>query len=284
MGSLAFGGTGKTPVTEALTKISKSLGLSPIVLPHLYKPLRYQFTSWFAPTVADEAEALAKRFPTETQFSNDRGTLLKKLLQEFHKNHTQDLVICDGGFWDQNLPRSANLLTFDATMSTKHLPFGPLRQSIKSMNRAQIVWLHKVDEPNAHPLPMKPESAIYIESFVKLSGIQLSNGKHESAEILKNQEVNLICGIARPNSVVHTLQKYGARVVASKFLNDHEPIQACHVEALRKKSPHAMLVTTTKDLPRWPKCVELPNILEIELEISGDISQLHAILRGENLR
>lgn len=260
VGALSIGGAGKTPVVEWLAR-----ALAPrarvAIIGHGYgaaidRPVRVEAPD--AARFGDEAAALRRALPPEViiALGPSRAAAHAFVAPE------ADVILVDDGFQDPRLPRTADLVVIDATAARGVLPAGPLREPLAALARADRVWLHKVDEPGARPLPA-PWSPL-VHSRVEATAVRLPDGRRVPPDWLAGRAVRPICAIGRPASFLHRLRHHGARLDAGCVRADHHRFAAAELARLPADLPW---ITTAKDRerlpPDWPAAV-LETTLRIE--------------------
>ncbi len=265
---LSMGGSGQTPVLLELAHRALQLGLKPGILGHGYGGRCKGFVFEDVAQFGDEAVDCWRRF---------QGRLPVAVGAAFLPELSQlcDLVLCDGGLWSRRLPRSAQMLVLDATAPFRAFPAGPLRASLDVTSQIDAVWLHKVNEPGA----ACPECEIHVKSAVRLEAVWWE-GQRRDPRWLQGKKMVVICGIARPQSVVHLLQTLGAKIEQVCALPDHATLQQIDFKELLSQKGDAVWVTTSKNFAYWPKSVPDPAVLEIRLSMEGDLGRIDDLLKG----
>ena len=259
MGSLAVGGAGKTPIVAWL---ARQLSGPLAILGHGY---RGRFKGPYAQVQApdpllygDEAVALYRELPDrEIWVARDRAACLKQI-QIPH-------VILDGGSQDLSFPRALEIIALDASAPRRLLPMGPLREPLSALARADLIWLHRVDEPGAEPLPAPWQPQLH--SRVKPLYVQLPGGVRRELSWLKGRPLRPISAIARPGSFHLALKRLGAELLPPIVRGDHDALSP------RDWSGPALAITTSKDLARLPVGADVVTLM-IDLEVEGDLSWL----------
>lgn len=155
IGNLTAGGTGKTPITAFLIEhlierlgtrrrigiVSRGYGgreRGPVTVA---KDGSSDSTSRFG----DEPTWLSMRFPqVPVVVGRDRVAASEALLQE----HNVDLIIADDAFQHRRLKRDLDIVLLDATEPRWHyrsLPLGRMREKFRSLKRAQVIFVTKVN-------------------------------------------------------------------------------------------------------------------------------------------
>jgi len=267
IGGLTVGGAGKTPVVELLARRALDHGLRPAVVCRGYRARIPAVARVPAPDgrrFGDEPSALRRSLPAEVAVwvGADRPATIRAA------GRSADLVLVDDGFQDPTLPRTAEIVVVDATAPRRVMPAGPLREPLSALARADLVWLHKVDEAGAKTLPAA------VRSVVRPIGLRAPDGRVARLDHLAGADVVAACGIARPASFLAQLDGLRARIVAICARADH------HRFTRRERAPLVglgLLVTTSKDAERFPSSIR-PWVLEVGAEIVAGAEAVEAML------
>lgn len=227
IGSLRAGGGGKTPVVEWLARQFPEAA----ILVH--------------PT-PDEQVLLEEEFPGRVFASRS----FVKAWGEARKAGFA-WAISDGGFQDPRLEKGALALIVDEVVPknvSNLLPFGQWRE-LNGLERAQMI-LTKSDLPDLEK-----------HSFLKYQWkSSISGGDVPDCALLA-------CGVGRPEGVREDLEGLGCRIVEEYRVRDHARFSSFRMAAIVRRHPGIPWVATRKDLPRWPKGLELPRFLEREWQL-----------------
>jgi tetraacyldisaccharide 4'-kinase len=261
VGGLAIGGAGRTPLVAWLAQGLAARGLQVAVVAHDYgaRLRQPECVEVAGRRWGDEAVALRRILPTTIAvWSGPRQATVAAA--------QGDVVLVDGGYFDDDLVCRARIAVVDATAPRRVWPAGPLRAPLAALGRADVIWLHRVDEPGASPLPA-PWGA-QIQSRVALRRIHLPDGTVVGPEWLVGRGVRPLTGIARPGSFHHLLTQAGAHLLPGLECADHHVFTPRELAGCLAQG--AGWVTTTKDHPRlplgWPVAV-----VETETEVvEGD--------------
>ncbi len=202
----------------------------------------------------DEASALRRALPSEVGVWVGARQGASAAFSEV------DLVLVDGGFQDPSWARTADLLVLDATASRWVMPAGPLREPLAAVTRADLVWLHRWDEPGAESFGLP----VAVRSKVRAVELELPDGRRVPPSFLNGRPVVPISGIARPGSFHHTLRTLGAVLGPPLALADHHWFSPGDLRDL----PTGLPVTTTKDRERLPSGFSVA-VLHVDLDVEG---------------
>lgn len=253
VGNITWGGTGKTPLVEALAKFLKQQGKSPAVLIRGYGD--------------DEIKMLEGKFKDIPVLAGrDRIRTAKAALERY----SPDTIILDDGFQHWRLRRDLDIVLIDTETvfgNRRLIPRGILREPLSSLSRADIFVLTKANQSSKQLQAIKQELRRYNSRAPIYEAIHapcvlrdLLSAKAVEFTQIKDQPVALICGIARPESFAGTLTSLGAKVRLRFCFPDHyryskEDVKKIEDECLRKQVKIA--VTTEKDIPRLNPVIRL---------------------------
>lgn len=252
VGGLAVGGAGRTPVVAWLARAWADLGLRVAVVTHGYRATARHPVALIEPDIrsGDEAAELRRTLPLRVAVwgGPDRRATLVAV-------RDADVVVVDGGLLDHTLPCTARIAVVDATAPRSVWPAGPLRAPLAALARADAVWLHRVDEPGARPLPAP--WAPRVQSRVAFRGVRLPDGSVAPPTWLAGRAVRPLTGIARPGSFLWGLAQAGAEVLPGLECADHHVFRPAELAACLRRG--GTWVTTAKDAerlpPGWPAVV-----------------------------
>ncbi|MGL6225761.1 MAG: tetraacyldisaccharide 4'-kinase [Thermoguttaceae bacterium] len=306
VGNLTLGGTGKTPFVAHLLQWSYNRQLQPGVISRGYKRTGQQ-------TLNDEGMELALRFPGLLQEqSPDRVHAAGQLL----KRNRVDLLILDDGFQHRRIKRDLDIVLLDAREPFGHdclFPRGTLRESVRSLSRAQIAVLSRADlissdekarirqkvfslnpqllwaEVIQTPTQLvsffdeSPQTDSQIVSDLSSFSVQRSC----SIEWLRERKILAFCGIAQPEVFKRTLKKCKTRLAELVVFPDHHAFENADLEQLvevARKHQVEAIICTMKDLvkirrqqlgsfPLWAVGIGV-EFLEGEAEFNARLEQV----------
>ena len=236
IGNIYVGGTGKTPLSIFLAKELKNLKIKPVIIKKFYK------------NHEDEHLLIKKKnIPLISNVRRDKAILLAE--NEFN------LAILDDGFQDYKIVKNMSIICFHHKQLIGNgyvFPSGPLRESINSINRAQIAIIN--GDKN-----IKFESKLLkINSNIK---IFYSKYKLINQEKFENKDILAFAGIGNPNNFFDLLSSEGLKIRHTISYPDHYNFQKEEILKIMKyaqKNKYTIL-TTEKDYLRIEK-YKLPEI------------------------
>ena len=236
IGNIYVGGTGKTPLSIFLAKELKNLKIKPVIIKKFYK------------NHEDEHLLIKKKnIPLISNVRRDKAILLAE--NEFN------LAILDDGFQDYKIVKNMSIICFHHKQLIGNgyvFPSGPLRESINSINRAQIAIIN--GDKN-----IKFESKLLkINSNIK---IFYSKYKLINQEKFENKDILAFAGIGNPNNFFDLLSSEGLKIKHTISYPDHYNFQKEEILKIIKyaKKNEYTILTTEKDYLRIEK-YKLPEI------------------------
>lgn len=280
IGNVTAGGTGKTPVTEIFARTLAAEGRKVAILSRGYRRKeapwwRRVFTQVVDPplvvsdgkrvlldsaTGGDEPYMLASNLPGVAVIV-DRNRV--KAGRYAVKRLGCDTLILDDGFQYQKLKHSIEVVLVDSTNPFGNgnlLPRGILREPIRNIRRADIIFLTKC---RGDVSAVKEEIRRYNASA---EIVECNHAPRALKDVWSREEFPLdwlggktVCtlsGIASPKGFENSLRHLGAKVVWCERYADHHRYDSSEVlYALNRTADMGAdaLVTTEKDAVRFPR-------------------------------
>ncbi len=297
IGNVTAGGTGKTPVTEIFARTLAAEGRKVAILSRGY---RRKEAPWWqrlftqvidpplvvsdgkrvlldAATGGDEPYMLASNLPgVAVVVDRDRVKAGRYAI----KRLGCDTIILDDGFQYQKLRHSIEVVLVDATnpFGNGHmLPRGVLREPVRHLKRADIVFLTKCRGDTSAVIA---EIRRYNK---KAEIVECTHAPRVLKDVWSREEYPLawldgktVCtlsGIASPRGFEDSLRRLGAKVVWCERYADHHRYDSSEVlYALNRTADMGAdaIVTTEKDAVRFPRFETSPVrclYLRISIEI-----------------
>jgi tetraacyldisaccharide 4'-kinase len=243
VGNLVAGGSGKTPIAQALGRRLAARGLDVHLLLRGYGgseagPLRVNASRHSASETGDEALLHAREFPT--WISRDRAQGARMAEQAGAK-----ALVMDDGHQNPSLVKTLSLIVVDGEVgfgNGRTIPAGPLREPIPSgLARADAVVLLGDDSTGA----LQGISCPVLKARLKPTAATLG---------LAGESVVAFAGIGRPAKAFDMLRAIGCKVAATHAFGDHYPYTRDDIVPLIAEAERlgAILVATAKDHVRLP--------------------------------
>ncbi|MDX1706403.1 tetraacyldisaccharide 4'-kinase [Pseudidiomarina sp.] len=237
VGNITVGGSGKTPVTEALVGWLREHGWRPGIISRGYGgrgPFPLVVTADSDPQrCGDEPLLLVRRCKVPVVVAPDRVGAARHLLAEFPQ---VNIILCDDGLQHYRLQRDIELIVVDGNRGLGNgwrLPLGPLREPRKRLSRADLVV------QNGHSDAHEFGSVFTLQSMGWRRVID-----DEPVPKLPQGRTVAVAGIGHPPRFFATLEKLGLRLDASREFPDHYPFSAADFDQL---PAHDIVVMTEKD-------------------------------------
>ena len=285
IGNITWGGTGKTPLVEALLGRLHNKGLSAVLLTRGYGE--------------DEDKVISSNMPYARVIS---GKHRMSNALNYSKHNKADVFILDDGFQHFKIKRDIDIVTINAQSPFGNgmlLPAGCLREPLNALRRADIAVITKSDLVSGQRL-------IEIISCVKkiskditvfrarhsVKFFRTAAGEKIPLEYVKNKRVVSMSALADNRSFIKTIENLGTEIVSSPFYIDHHRYTEGDVKRvleILKKSQANIVVTTEKDWVKLGALVKGPIggaeflVLKMELEVEEDeifYRRLSAVLPG----
>ena len=288
VGNLTVGGTGKSPTVALLAKWFRDRNIRVAIISRGYGAGR--------DGINDEAKEIEKRLPDVPHLQNPNRYAAAIVAQE---ELGMQVLIMDDGFQHRRLHRDLEILLLDATQPFGlgyMLPRGMLRESIRSLRRADVVVLTRSDLVTRQqiadtrltvqryaPRATWVEANHQVTALVNSSGTGAS-GTDKPQESLAGKNVLAFCGIGNPEAFFQTVRKCGAVVVASIAFPDHHAYSSADIARILAKCQTRpdFFLCTGKDLAKLDvdQIGEVPLwALQIELRCSVGADALDDQLR-----
>ena len=293
IGNLSIGGSGKTPMVVALSKILNDLNVSHAVVSRGYKK-----TSSGEVVVSDGLNIIK-----DYKESGDEPFLLASALRgipvvvgnkvrairKVNKFKKYKTILIDDGYQTFKIQRDLNILLLDLSRDIENyqlLPLGFLREPLSAISRADVVVFTK--EPRGSLKKLKS----YLKSYVDLNKQLLLETKavYSLLEYKKNSFIKInniinddtvcFCGIANPKPFIKTANKLFANIVDNFIFPDHCGYNSREIlkikSALNKKNV-CSVVTTMKDFIKIKSL--LPGVSLFVIDVKYDILNVDLLIK-----
>lgn len=277
VGNLVVGGTGKTPFTAFLAKYYQAAGCRVVILSRGYggRAKGLQIISdgrqllRQPPQAGDEAYLLATKLPGVPVVTGpDRyqaGLLAWEAFQP-------DLFLLDDGFQHLTLHRDLDVVLLDAARpfgNGRLLPRGPLREPIRTLQRAAVLVLTRYEAGQHHDTWLAlqqafPGTPVLRAAFCLSQAVAYPGGKRLSLAALAQKRLAALAALARPEVFVASLRQIHLDIEHTFVFPDHHPFTSREIAELTASAARQGLdgvMTTEKDWVRlagkWPRAIPL---------------------------
>ena len=257
VGNISVGGTGKTPMIEALIQqLQKEYNIAILSRGYGRKSKGFVLAknTSTAKILGDEPYQIAQKFPNVTvavDANRQRG--IDRLL---HLDLPPDVILLDDAFQHRKVkPGLSILLTAYDNLFCDDviLPSGNLREPRTGVQRAQTVIVTKspnnlssIEKDNiAKRLALHPNQNLFFSSIVYSSEI-VSKTDSIFLEELKTKNFTLVTGIANAKPLVNYLKRLNLNFEHLEYDDHHEFSK----KELKEISSKSFVLTTEKDFSR----------------------------------
>ncbi|MBK9293237.1 MAG: tetraacyldisaccharide 4'-kinase [Oligoflexia bacterium] len=281
IGNLTMGGTGKTPITEAVIEIYKNLGIKATVLTRGYgrrsKKIEAVELTSAVEDVGDEPLWIKTKQPSaEVIVGANRLEAFKKV------GSSVQVVILDDGFQHQKIKRDKNIVLVDATASMKDymlFPLGLAREQLSSLSRCDAIFLTKSNLADIKKLDLLKEKIKNVKKIFEVPFLfdKCVDIKNQQLELdLKGKSVLLVSGIANPTSFKKIVENQGANTVGHIEYRDHyfytqKDVENIEQRAVQKNAEY--ILTTEKDATKLIKLhlTKVVGVVKLKVQISHEV-------------
>ena len=221
VGNLALGGSGKTPVVQALVRALQAHGIAVGVVSRGYGGSAVEATDVAAcpdaAVVGDEPLLLWQTTGAPVVVGRKRAAAAQKLL---HNYPATQLLLADDGLQHYALARDVEIVVIAADLGLGNgflLPAGPLREPAARLARADVVLSA---DPARYPHPHS-----YLLRYTSNGVRPLAGGGMRPPAALE-APLYALTAIARPERFFAGLRAQGATLAACHALPDHAALPA----------------------------------------------------------
>jgi tetraacyldisaccharide 4'-kinase len=290
VGNLVAGGTGKTPHVALLAAYLKNKGIETAILSRGYRGKKMKKgaiisdgRNLLAPWEdgGEEPYWLARKLPGVPVLigkNRYRSGLLA------HQKWGTAWAVLDDGFQHLGLDRTLNILLLNASHPFGNrwlLPLGSLREPLGQIKRADVVIIthgEQVSNQERKDLQSKiqglvPLKPIFFSEHSPMGIKEYPGQEPVPLSWLQGKKVLAFCGLARPDSLVFTLEQLQVASINLVAFTDHYDYGEKDRSALASRARSLgvdCLVTTEKDalkLNDWRPGEPKVMVLEIECQI-----------------
>ncbi|EAT13316.1 tetraacyldisaccharide 4'-kinase [Bermanella marisrubri] len=214
VGNITVGGTGKTPIVQALVRFLKKQGYQPGIIsrgyggdcnvfPHLIE--QHDTVSW----TGDEPFMLAKSLQVPVVIDPVRTRGIQRLMEQ-----GVDIVVSDDGLQHYDMARDIEICVVDGVRGLGNgnvLPVGPLREPYERINSVDFVLA------SGHVKEVE-----YQFSFHPRAWVNVKTNEERPVDSLELQgQCSAIAGIGNPQKFFNTLEALGVEFQSKAFPDHH---------------------------------------------------------------
>jgi tetraacyldisaccharide 4'-kinase len=293
IGNLTMGGTGKTPLVMAITRMLQVMGRKPALVSRGYGGRAREAVNVVADgrtvlldaaAAGDEPKLLAESLPGVPVLTGKRRALGGR---EAIARFGADSVVLDDGFQHLALARDLDLVLFNAHAELQEgrvFPGGGLRESFGALARAHAVIITGVEaETNSKAEEFRrflqgrfPGLPVFTSGYRPVTLRKEPGAETCALATVKEMDLCGFCGIATPESFRQILAGLGCRLRGFRSFRDHYRYGRADLEKLvrwARRQGGRGLITTEKDFVKIaPFCKGgLPVfVLRVELTLDQD--------------
>ncbi|MFZ9034626.1 MAG: tetraacyldisaccharide 4'-kinase [Francisellaceae bacterium] len=270
IGNISVGGTGKTPVVEALYRWLRKRGFHPAIISRGYGGV-----SHYPHLIDDRTTPLqCGDEPYMLYHSLEQASIVidskrSRSVDYIEKQLSQvDIIISDDGLQHYKLARDYEIVVVDGQRGFGNglcLPAGPLRESVSRLNTVNAIIVNGNRE-----FKIADNDKSYSMRLAPVCFVRLMDGQCLGLHEFKDKRVNAIAGIGNPRRFFETLEDLSLSVTGFPFA-DHFHYRW---EDLRDYDEKIPLIMTEKDAV---KCQGFAKAnwyyLKIEAEIESSFYQ-----------
>ena len=257
VGNIYIGGTGKTPISIFIAKEIQKAGKNPAIIRKYY------------PSHSDE-HLLIKKYFSNLILDKSRINGIKLSLKKGH-----DYAVLDDGFQDYKIKKTISILCFNQRQLIGNgllFPAGPLRESLNSLKRANIVIINGKKDENFEKLIFQKNKNI---------NVYYSSYRPTNIDQFKNEKLMAVAGIGNPSNFFELLHENNLHIHKKLIFPDHHKFSKPEISKIIEISAknNLKIIMTEKDFFKI-KHLNLPNFdyLKVELEIENKDKLIRNIL------
>jgi len=282
IGNLTVGGTGKTPLTieiiRGMLKRNPALKIGVLSRGYKGKPAGNWVVSdgghirMGVRQAGDEPLLIARSLPGVKVFVGaDRVAVGRKAVAKY----ALDVLVLDDAFQHRRLFRDVNILVVDGEKGfegARVLPAGPLREFVSNIRRASCIVVTRGDKQKVAPDIKRycvPGTPVFQAGLTVSEVREGISGKNISPGSLSGKRVWGVCGIARPDDFLKTLEGLGVEITGFTAFPDHHFYTPRELAELGKKVKAAgedvTVITTEKDWVKLEKSATFSRVFIISV-------------------
>jgi tetraacyldisaccharide 4'-kinase len=267
VGNIAMGGRAKTPLVARIARMLIAHGERPAILTRGYHRRRpddgvvvvSDGTAILTDgdRSGDEPLMLAESLPGAQVLVSDSRTMAGALAERIFG---ATIHVLDDGFQHRALARDVDVVVVaPRDLADRRLPFGRLRESPRSLSRADAVIVDApVSDRSPEGLPREPQAQLF--RMHRVIGAPAFVGG-ASVTLDRSMPIVAVAGIAEPDRFRASLEADGWRVARLMAFRDHHRFTRADVDAIVRAAGEAgapAIFTTAKDAVRFRSLAPLP--------------------------
>ncbi|TVU40120.1 hypothetical protein EJB05_13570, partial [Eragrostis curvula] len=278
VGNITWGGNGKTPMVEFLSRAFHRLGVSPLILTRGYAG-------------GDEFRMLQRRLSDTSAkigVGANRASVASSMLQKYGYIHHADIfsahnlesgkigvAILDDGMQHWSLLRDVEIVMVNGLApwgNTHFIPRGPMREPLSALARADIVVIHNADmasevQLEAIKYTIEQKSATCSVFYSRLVPSHIFEVRQPlrrlPLDMLNDKRVLCVSAIGCPDAFVHAVREIGAVKIDRLDFSDHHFFSGRDIETIQETmrnlvnghNEDTVVLVTEKDYDRDPEAL-----------------------------
>ncbi|KAF3325399.1 putative tetraacyldisaccharide 4'-kinase [Carex littledalei] len=286
VGNITWGGTGKTPMVEYISRFFDQAGILPLILTRGYEG-------------GDEAKMLQRHlFGTSAKIGlgKNRAEVAASIIKKFGHSNLLSLSVGEKpevhsetdkvGIVHWSLFRQVEIVMINGLVpwGNGHLiPRGPLREPLNALNRADIIVIHHsnlVSEEQLKSIESKilticsKALSVFFSELVPSHFFEIKD-PNEKLPLNTVHDFVVLCvsAIGCPDSFIKAITEIGALHIHRLDFSDHHAVQSDDIKLIKDKvrnlasvyNNQAIIIVTEKDYDRDP--VVLQKLCEFKVFI-----------------
>lgn len=285
VGNLSWGGNGKTPMVEYIARFLVDAGISPLILTRGYaggdeaKMLQRHFvrTSAKVGVGANRSAVAASFLERDGCINNFNSSYFKKLCPDQKLGGSSitnkiGAIILDDGMQHWKLSRDLEIVMINGLKpwgNGQLLPFGPLREPLTALRRADVVVIHHADLVLDGHLKVLESMVLEIKQSLPIFFSRMSPSHFFEVwncdsklplTIVHNMVLLCVSAIGFANAFIQAIEKMGPLYIDRIDFSDHYFIQDKDIEIIRERirelkdefGANPFVIVTEKDYDRDP--------------------------------
>ncbi|KAJ3687339.1 hypothetical protein LUZ61_016503 [Rhynchospora tenuis] len=280
VGNITWGGNGKTPMVEFISRFFHQSGIAPLILTRGYgggdeaKMLERHLVGTSAKVgVGKNRAEVAASIIKKIGHTNSLSLLDDEKSEDHFQTEKVGVVILDDGLQHWSLVRQVEIIMINGLMpwGNGHLiPRGPLREPLNALQRADIIVIHHanlVSEAELKTIELtilrncSKTIPVFFSELVPSHFFEIKS-PNEKLPLSTVHGLVVLCvsAIGCPDSFVKALIEIGALHIHRLDFSDHHAVQSEDIKLIRDEirslalvhDNKAALVVTEKDYDRDP--------------------------------
>ena len=262
IGNITMGGTGKTPLVDYVVKYYTERGLTPAILSRGYKrsTTGVQMVSdgrkilLESHEAGDECAMLAHDNPGTIVVVAEKRKEGADFIARYFTGRLPDVIVLDDGFQHRQLYRDLDIVVVNSSapfFNDRLIPAGRLREPLKNLDRADLVVLSKITDPEQAAMlqeNLRSTGKLLVKTGIR-PGKPLQFAGPDAPHPVK---AVALAGIGQPQNFLESLRHSGIEVISKAFFSDHANFPTHRLRSLVEEALNndLSIVTTKKDYYR----------------------------------